>query len=65
MHSGKTVEMNNTDAKCRLVLGNGVASAIKHLNPQVIIDMATLTEAQGVATGKYFGAVYCNDKGLE
>jgi probable aminopeptidase NPEPL1 len=65
MYSGKTVEINNTDAEGRLVLGDGVASAIKHLNPQVIIDMATLTGAQGVATGKYFGAVYCNDEGLE
>jgi probable aminopeptidase NPEPL1 len=48
-----------------LVLGDGVASAIQHLDPQVIIDMATLTGAQGVATGKYFGAIYCNDEMLE
>jgi probable aminopeptidase NPEPL1 len=65
MYSGKTVEINNTDAEGRLVLGDGVASAVKHLDPQVIIDMATLTGAQGVATGKYFGALYCNDEKLE
>jgi probable aminopeptidase NPEPL1 len=65
MYSGKTVEINNTDAEGRLVLGDGVASASQHLNPHVIIDMATLTGAQGVATGKYFGALYCNDEGLE
>jgi probable aminopeptidase NPEPL1 len=53
------------DAEGRLVLGDGVASAIQHLNPEVIIDMATLTGAQGVATGKYFGALYTNDEGLE
>lgn len=50
--SGKTVEINNTDAEGRLVLGDGVAYAAKHLNPAVILDMATLTGAQGVATGK-------------
>lgn len=43
MYSGKTVEINNTDAEGRLVLGDGVAYAVKHLNPAVVIDMATLT----------------------
>jgi probable aminopeptidase NPEPL1 len=65
MYSGRTVEINNTDAEGRLVLGDGVAHAARHLNPQVIVDMATLTGAQGVATGRYFGALYCNDDGLE
>ena len=41
------------------------AAAIKHFNPGVIIDMATLTGAQTVATGKHFGALYCNDEKLE
>lgn len=41
------------------------AAAVRHLNPGVIIDMATLTGAQGVATGKHFGALYCNDEKLE
>ncbi|KAG7338321.1 leucyl aminopeptidase [Nitzschia inconspicua] len=65
MYSGKTVEINNTDAEGRLVLGDGVCHASRHLNPSTIIDMATLTGAQGVATGKYFGALYCNDEALE
>mmetsp|Transcript_53209 Transcript_53209/g.129211 ORF Transcript_53209/g.129211 Transcript_53209/m.129211 type:complete len:569 (+) Transcript_53209:479-2185(+) len=65
MYSGKTVEINNTDAEGRLVLSDGCSAAIRHLNPGVIIDMATLTGAQGVATGKYFGALYCNDEKLE
>eukprot|EP00980_Cylindrotheca_fusiformis_P017059 scaffold5234_cov131-Cylindrotheca_fusiformis.AAC.6 len=65
LHSGKTVEVNNTDAEGRLVLSDGVSSAISFLNPQTIIDMATLTGAQGIATGKYFGAIYSNDEELE
>lgn len=43
MYSGKTVEINNTDAEGRLVLSDGCAFAAKHLNPEIIIDMATLT----------------------
>jgi probable aminopeptidase NPEPL1 len=65
LYSGKTVEINNTDAEGRLVLADGVASAIAHLNPEIIVDMATLTGAQGVATGRYFGACYCNNEELE
>lgn len=43
LYSGKTVEINNTDAEGRLVLSDGVAYAAKNLNPEYIIDMATLT----------------------
>ena len=65
MYSGKTVEVNNTDAEGRLVLADGVSYASKHLHPRVIIDMATLTGAQGVATGRKHGAIYTNDESLE
>ena len=44
--SGKTVEINNTDAEGRLVLGDGVAYAKKDLKADVVVDMATLTGAQ-------------------
>lgn len=65
MYSGKTVEINNTDAEGRLVLGDGVAYAVKQLKPSIILDMATLTGAQGVATGKRHAALYCNNEALE
>ncbi|RLN52376.1 hypothetical protein BBJ29_004956 [Phytophthora kernoviae] len=65
MYSGKTVEVNNTDAEGRLVLADGVAYAVKHLNPKVIVDMATLTGAQGISTGQRIGAIYTNDDVLE
>jgi probable aminopeptidase NPEPL1 len=58
-------KINNTDAEGRLILGDGVAHAAQNLNPSIIIDMATLTGAQGVATGKFYGALYCNDESLE
>jgi probable aminopeptidase NPEPL1 len=65
LHSGKTVEINNTDAEGRLVLADAVAIAIAHLNLEIIVDMATLTGAQGVASGRYFDACCCNNEELE
>ena len=43
---GKTVEINNTDAEGRLVLGDGVVYASKDLKADIVVDMATLTGAQ-------------------
>ena len=59
-YSGKTVEVNNTDAEGRLVLGDGVAWAVKHLNPAYIFDMATLTGAQLIATGLRHAGILSN-----
>jgi len=65
MYSGKTVEINNTDAEGRLVLGDGVAYASKDLKADVILDMATLTGAQGIATGKYHASHLANSASWE
>jgi probable aminopeptidase NPEPL1 len=65
MYSGKTVEVNNTDAEGRLVLADGVAWAAKVLEPNVLIDIATLTGAAPIAVGKQFAALYSNDDNLE
>ena len=65
MYSGVTVEINNTDAEGRLVLGDGVAYCAKHLSPELVVDMATLTGAQGISTGSLHAALYCNDEDTE
>lgn len=65
MLSGKSVEINNTDAEGRLVLGDGVFYAYRDLNPAYIMDIATLTGAQLVTTGRRHAALYCNDPTLE
>ncbi len=49
--SGKTVEVNNTDAEGRLLLADGVSYASRCLNSDVVIDIATLTGGQSVTTG--------------
>ncbi|CAL9705050.1 unnamed protein product [Knipowitschia caucasica] len=61
LYSGKTVEINNTDAEGRLVLADGVVYASKDLSADIILDMATLTGAQGISTGKYHAAVMTNN----
>lgn len=58
-------EINNTDAEGRLVLGDGVAYASKDLDCDVILDIATLTGAQLVTTGKRHAGVVCNDDTAE
>jgi len=65
LYSGKTVEINNTDAEGRLVLADGVAYAAKDLKADVILDMATLTGAQGISTGKYHACHLTNSDSWE
>lgn len=58
---GKTVEITNTDAEGRLVLGDVLAWACE-LKPSAVIDLATLTGACVVALGNYIiGAFGEND----
>ena len=64
-YSGRTVEINNTDAEGRLVMADGLAWVTKHRDPDYVVDMATLTGAQGVATGKLHAAIYCSSEQLE
>ncbi|KAJ2938872.1 hypothetical protein O0L34_g17682 [Tuta absoluta] len=65
LYSGRTVEINNTDAEGRLVLADGVVYAHRDLKANTIVDVATLTGAQGIATGKYHAAILSNSARLE
>jgi leucyl aminopeptidase len=55
--SGKTVEVNNTDAEGRLVLGDGLWLA-QQLGATHLVDVATLTGACMVALGKVASGVF-------
>ncbi|MEM7211695.1 MAG: leucyl aminopeptidase family protein [Pseudomonadota bacterium] len=61
--SGKTVEVNNTDAEGRLVLADALTLAAED-DPEVILDMATLTGAARVALGPDVVPFYSNDDDL-
>ncbi|MHC4471407.1 MAG: M17 family metallopeptidase, partial [Planctomycetota bacterium] len=65
MHSGKTVEINNTDAEGRLVLADGVSYAARNLKADVIIDAATLTGAALITTGDAVSCTVSNRDGIE
>jgi len=52
MSSGKTVEVLNTDAEGRLILADALHYAKKY-NPELVIDLATLTGAAARAIGEY------------
>lgn len=59
--NGKTVEILNTDAEGRLILGDALDYACD-LNPDYIIDAATLTGAALVALGNQVAAILGNDQ---
>ncbi len=65
MHSGKTVEINNTDAEGRLVLADGVSWAARVLKADVVVDIATLTGAALIATGNAVSCTVSNRGALE
>jgi leucyl aminopeptidase len=54
---GKTVEITNTDAEGRLVLGDILTWACEH-KPAAVIDLATLTGACVIALGNYIAGAF-------
>ncbi|MBM3719337.1 MAG: leucyl aminopeptidase family protein [Actinobacteria bacterium] len=63
-YGGTTVEVINTDAEGRLVLADGLAFADLHLDPDFLIDVATLTGAASLGLGKQYAAMYTRDNRL-
>ncbi|MBL7717015.1 MAG: leucyl aminopeptidase [Bdellovibrionales bacterium] len=61
--SGKAVEIINTDAEGRLLLGDALDLA-QDYKPDVIVDVATLTGAVSVALGKICCGILGNDDSL-
>lgn len=65
MHSGKTVEVLNTDAEGRMILADALSYAASFY-PEIVLDVATLTGSAVVALGEHVAAVMTNDeKGAE
>ena len=59
--AGLTVEIHNTDAEGRLILGDALTHAAVD-KPELVIDMATLTGAARVALGPELPALFSNDE---
>jgi leucyl aminopeptidase len=62
--SGQTIEVINTDAEGRLVLCDAIWYAQQTFDPEVIVDLATLTGAMVVALGHEYAGIFSNDDGL-
>lgn len=61
---GTTVEVINTDAEGRLVLADGLAYADLNLDPDYLVDVATLTGAATLGLGRQYAAMYTRDNSL-
>jgi len=61
--SGQTIEVLNTDAEGRLILCDALTYVDK-FDPDVVIDIATLTGACIVALGHHTSGLLSNDQGL-
>lgn len=56
--SGKTIEIDSTDAEGRLVLSDAVHYAQVEYSPDVLIDVATLTGSVGRAVGPHYAGLF-------
>ena len=63
-YGGTTVEVINTDAEGRLVLADGLAFADLNLDPDYLVDIATLTGAATLGLGRQYAAMYTRDNAL-
>jgi leucyl aminopeptidase len=61
--SGQTIEVLNTDAEGRVILADALTYSQKY-NPEVVIDVATLTGAAMVALGERMSAIFTDDDDL-
>ena len=63
-YGGTTVEIGNTDAEGRIVMADALAYADEHLDPDVLLDVATLTGAARIALGRVMAPVFATDTAL-
>ena len=63
-YSGKTVEVNNTDAEGRLILADALSYAVKNLAPTCLVDIASLTGSIIMALGEEISGFFANDDQL-
>jgi leucyl aminopeptidase len=64
MHNGVSVEVTNTDAEGRLILGDALSWVCKQHKPTAIVDLATLTGGVVVALGHFCSGLFCNDQDM-
>lgn len=63
-YSGKTIEIIDTDAEGRLILADAITYILKHHQPNVLIDLATLTGSAIRTFGYHSAALFSNNSEL-
>jgi leucyl aminopeptidase len=63
-YSGKTIEIIDTDAEGRLILADGINYMVKNYQPEILIDLATLTGSAVRTLGYQAAALFSNDDEL-
>ncbi len=64
VRGGTTVEIANTDAEGRVVLADALAWAAADLDPDVLVDVATLTGSASLGLGRRHAALFSGDDAL-
>ena len=64
MYNGRTVEVVDTDAEGRIVLGDALAYSTAHANAAAVVSVATLTGTQIHATGVDIAALIGRDQSV-
>ena len=64
VHGGTSVEILNTDAEGRMVLADALSYAATTLDPEVIVDVATLTGAASQGLGRRHAALFTSEDRL-
>jgi leucyl aminopeptidase len=57
-YSGKTIEIIDTDAEGRVILADGLTYMTRHFQPDVLIDLATLTGSVIAALGYHAAGLF-------
>ena len=60
-YSGHSIEIIDTDAEGRLILADGLSYLIKNFNPEIVVDIATLTGSAVGTFGTECAAMFTNN----
>ncbi len=63
-YSGHSIEIIDTDAEGRLILADGLSYLIKNFNPDIIVDIATLTGSSVGTFGYECAALFTNNESI-
>jgi len=63
-YSGKTIEIIDTDAEGRLILADGLAYIQKNYQPDIVLDLATLTGSTVRTFGYAAGGLFTQNEAL-